>query len=143
MKLTRRSETLLITLLIVLLTISGFAQMPIFKRYYIADLPGLGWLARFYVTHLIHYLAAAALIGYAAYAAMKRWMIKESGTASAVVRIKWTALAVLIVTGALMVIKNLPGTPFSHGVIIGLDLIHLLSCMVLIGSMIAGAFVRQ
>ena len=25
--------------------LSGFAQMHIFKRYYIADLPGFGWLA--------------------------------------------------------------------------------------------------
>ena len=28
------------------LTLSGFGQMPIFKRYYIADIPGFGWLAR-------------------------------------------------------------------------------------------------
>ena len=27
------------------LTLTGFGQMPIFKRYYIADIPGLGWLA--------------------------------------------------------------------------------------------------
>ena len=26
------------------LALSGFGQMPIFKRYYIADIPGLGWL---------------------------------------------------------------------------------------------------
>ena len=26
------------------LTLTGFGQMPIFKRYYIADIPGLGWL---------------------------------------------------------------------------------------------------
>ena len=37
------------------LTLSGFGQMPIFKRYYIADIPGLGWLAKFYITHYIHY----------------------------------------------------------------------------------------
>ena len=27
------------------LTLTGFGNMPIFKRYYIADIPGLGWLA--------------------------------------------------------------------------------------------------
>jgi hypothetical protein len=49
------------------ITLSGFGQMPIFKRYYIADIPGLGWLAQFYITHIIHYLAAALLLGIVAY----------------------------------------------------------------------------
>jgi hypothetical protein len=40
---------------VLFLTLSGFGQMPIFKRYYIADIPGFGWLAQFYVTHYIHY----------------------------------------------------------------------------------------
>ena len=44
------------------LILTGFGQMPIFKRYYIADIPGLGWLAQFYVTFLIHYIAATLLI---------------------------------------------------------------------------------
>ena len=43
-------------LTVLLLTLTGFGQMPIFKRYYIADIPGFGWLAQFYVTHYIHYL---------------------------------------------------------------------------------------
>jgi len=29
---------------VIFLVLSGFGQMPIFKRYYIADIPGLGWL---------------------------------------------------------------------------------------------------
>jgi len=44
----------LITLFFLVLT--GFGQMPVFKRYYIADIPGLGWLAQFFVTHYMHYL---------------------------------------------------------------------------------------
>jgi len=44
------------------MALSGFGQMPIFKRYYIADLTGLGWLAQFYVTHYFHYAGAAALL---------------------------------------------------------------------------------
>ncbi len=47
------------------ITLSGFGQMPIFKRYYIADTPGLGWLAQFYVTHIIHYISATVLIAFA------------------------------------------------------------------------------
>ena len=46
----------ILTLFVMVLT--GFGQMPIFKRYYISDIPGMGWLAKFYVTHYIHYLGA-------------------------------------------------------------------------------------
>lgn len=40
------------------LIFSGFGQMPMYKRYRIADLPGLGWSADYSVTIVIHYLAA-------------------------------------------------------------------------------------
>ena len=30
---------------------TGFGQMPIFKRYHVSDIPGMGWSADFYLTH--------------------------------------------------------------------------------------------
>jgi hypothetical protein len=108
------------------LTLTGFGQMPIFKRYYIADLPGLGWLGQFYKTHYIHYLAAILLFALVVYVvfdflALSRSSIKV--TPSGYVR--GTILAGLILTGILLVIRNLPGTHFSSGFIIFLDLSHL------------------
>jgi len=111
-----------------LLILSGFAQMPVFKRYYIADLPGLGWLARFYVTHAVHYGAAAVFTGYAARifcdvlitGKKQRLPLKQAA--------KGVIFLGLIATGGLMVIKNFTGTPFSHNVIIGLNLLHLVLC---------------
>ena len=50
-----------------LMAFSGFGQMPIFKRYYIADIPGMGWAADFYLTHYIHYLGAIVLLGFFSY----------------------------------------------------------------------------
>jgi hypothetical protein len=49
------------------LALTGFGQMPIFKRYYIADIPGMGWLAEFFVTHYIHYLGAIVFLAFAGY----------------------------------------------------------------------------
>ena len=116
-----------------LIILSGFGQMPIFKRYYIADIPGLGWLAQFYVTHMIHYIAATVLIGFVTYVlidfilnGMGKGRISGSGYARIVI------LAGLIVSGAMMVIKNLPGVYFNHSVIIALDLFHLGSCVILL-----------
>ena len=47
--------------LLFMMGLTGFGQMPIFKRYYIADIPGLAWTAKFYVTHYLHYLGAILL----------------------------------------------------------------------------------
>jgi len=52
----------LMAALLFLLALSGFAQMPIMKRYYLADLPGLAWLADYSATSLLHYLAAAVFL---------------------------------------------------------------------------------
>ncbi len=57
-------------LLLFVMGLTGFGQMPIFKRYYIADIPGLAWLADFYATHYIHYIGAVILFGFFVYAAV-------------------------------------------------------------------------
>ena len=43
------------------LALTGMGQMPIFSRYYIADLPGLWWLGDYRITAALH-LALAALL---------------------------------------------------------------------------------
>lgn len=44
------------------LALTGMGQMPIFSRYYIADIPGLGWLGNFRVTAGLHLALAAVLL---------------------------------------------------------------------------------
>ena len=61
-----KDRTFLKTIYLLALTImaiTGFGQMPIFKRYYMADIPGFGWTADYYFTHYIHYMVAIFLIG--------------------------------------------------------------------------------
>ena len=48
--------------LVAVLALTGFAQMPIMKRYHIADLPSLGWLADYSATSAVHYAAAALFL---------------------------------------------------------------------------------
>jgi hypothetical protein len=108
------------------ITLTGFAQMPIFKRYYIADIPGLGWLDEFYLTHYLHYLVAAVLLalvldGVAGYLTMLRGncRITVSGC------IRAALLFGLIVIGALMGVKNFSGYWFSQQAIIAMDILHI------------------
>ncbi len=108
------------------LIVSGFGQMPIFKRYYIADIPGLGWLAKFFVTHYLHYLFGIILLTLAAYlitnfflTLRKKFKITSSGY------IRVSILGGLIVSGIIMVIRNFAGYHYSPTFIVVMDLIHL------------------
>lgn len=120
-------------MIVLFLALTGFGQMPIFKRYYIADIPGLGWLARFYVTHYMHYLFAILLIVLTSYVIAEYLFINRK-------RIKITisgyirgALVIgLVITGVLLVIRNLAGSGFPPGFIVFLDLAHLGLVMVLL-----------
>lgn len=140
-----KSRRIVYGLTLFFIALSGFAQMPIFKRYYIADIPGLGWLAQFYATHAIHYVLAALLIGFCVYVALdyflgrknsgtKKNQITDSTKITASAQVKIAALCTLIITGIFMVVKNLSGIYFPHGTVIGLDLLHLVSAMVLLGA---------
>jgi len=133
MKTTGKIRKYIYGITLFFITLSGFGQMPIFKRYYIADIPGLGCLAQFYVTHIIHYVAAIVLIAFVIYILFDfifRGARLNSVTGPGYFKI--AILAGLIVTGSLMVVKNLPNIYFGHTAVIVLDLTHLGFCMILL-----------
>jgi hypothetical protein len=113
-------------LLLIFMGFTGFGQMPIFKRYYLADIPGLGWTADFYLTHMLHYLGAILLLGIIAYVIMDYFLsVKRdySLTFSAYIRI--VLLTGIVVTGIFRVLKNLPDIVFSPDFTMFIDISHL------------------
>jgi len=99
--------------LIFLMGLTGFGQMPIFKRYYIADIPGLAWTAKYYITHYMHYIGATLLLalivyGIVVYIGLLRKSLKL--TWAAYIRI--TLLVAIVITGIFRVLKNLPDVVF-------------------------------
>ncbi len=133
MKPTGRTRSSVYGAVFFLITLSGFGQMPIFSRYYIASIPGLGWLGEFYVTHILHYAAAIVLIALAGYV-----LFDFIVTGAGFKRITGTGffkigiIAGLIVSGCFMVVKNLSGIYLGHVTVIVLDLTHLGLCMALL-----------
>jgi len=108
------------------LTLTGFGQMPIFKRYYIADIPGFGWLAQFYATHYIHYVGAVLILALVSYMIIDYLVLQKKSirlTASGFVR--GAILAGILVSGIFLVFRNLAGSRFAPEFIIFLDLAHL------------------
>jgi hypothetical protein len=108
------------------LALTGMAQMPVFKRYYIADLPGLGWLADYYLTNKLHYALAAALLavmGFAAARWLRDWRFHRRLTPLGLVRV--ALLAGLALSGGLRVLKNRPELAFDPLTVMLVDWTHL------------------
>ena len=119
-------------ILLFVLGLTGFGQMPIFKRYYIADIPGLGWLADFYATHYIHYIGAILLFGFFAYAGVIYFgLIRKRFHLTSAAYIRIAILALIAITGIFRVLKNLPDMVFSPLFTMVIDISHLAFMMVL------------
>ncbi|MBI4799236.1 MAG: hypothetical protein HY794_11000, partial [Desulfarculus sp.] len=125
-----------------LLIFSGMAQLPMMKRYYLADLPGLAWTAEFFVTSNLHYLAAALLLallawrlGLLARQAGGGWSWGPRGAWG------WSLLALLMVTGAGKALRN-AGVYLPPDLFMVLGLIQLGAAMAFmftgLGSLIKG-----
>ena len=128
------------------LAVSGFGQMPIFKRYYIADVPGLAWTADFHATHVMHYVAATVLLLVAfcalgrylgaRFASRASWRLTPLGLARVL------ALAGLAATGAVRVVKNLPGHHFGRELTMFVDWTHLALALAFLGLILAARLMR-
>ena len=86
------------------LALTGMGQMPIFARYYIADIPGLGWLGNFRATAELH-LALGSVFLFALGFAAVAWIV--SGTRQNVVaRLRAGLLLAVALTGLVRVLQN-------------------------------------
>ena len=118
-------------LAMILTAFTGFGQMPIFKRYYISDIPGMAWSADFYATHFLHYVGAMVLLGLFAYFILDYILSgrkKLQLTPSAYFRI--ILMAGIVATGILRVFKNMPDVLFSPAFTAFIDISHLGFAMV-------------
>lgn len=123
---TSRTRAFLTIPTLFILALTGFGQMPIYNRYYLSDIPGLGWLADFYVTRNIHYIGAAVLLSILGYSLSdyyfsrrRRFRLTRSGLLRAAL------LAGIVISGILIVVKNFPAVFFPDTFVIGLDLFHI------------------
>lgn len=114
----------LVTLIIMIFT--GFGQMPVFKRYYLADIPGFGWTADYYLTHYIHYLGAIFLIGLFSFLILDFFLIgRKEYRLSLASYFRLFFLAAIVLTGIFRVLKNLPHILFLPGFTLFIDTAHL------------------
>ncbi len=131
-------------LIFLLMGLTGFAQMPIFKRYYIADIPGLAWLDQYYVTHTIHYLGAIALMALIAYGLVIYWaLLRRQYRLTALGWIRVVLLAGIVGTGIFRVLKNLPDVVFPPGFTMFIDIAHLAFMMLYLIMALVSIITKQ
>jgi hypothetical protein len=109
-----------------LLAISGTMQMPIASRYRIVAVPGLAWLGDFWLTHKLHYAGAIALLALTSYLTT-RWILewRSDYRLTRFGQIRAVLVGLLVMTGALRVLKNLPDISFAPQPTMLVDWAHL------------------
>jgi hypothetical protein len=111
------------------LLFSGIGQMPIFKRYYLADLPGLAWTADFMITLVIHYIAAAVFLALVSYYLVTRLMTRSLSPIGRKGGIRGVLFGLLILSGVVLVFRNLPAPILPPGLIVGATFTHVAAAM--------------
>jgi len=110
----KRIITVVYIFLLFGMALTGLSQMPISKRYYIADIPSLGWTADFYRTHYLHYIGAIVLFTLVSYCVASYLLVGRHAF-----RLTWAGyvrgilLAAIMVSGIFRVLKNLSNVVFS------------------------------
>ena len=115
-----------------LLALTGVMQMPVAARYRIAAVPGLAWLGDFWLTHRLHYAGAVGLLflgGYVATRWLLEWRREHRLAFLGVVRA--AVLLLLVATGAVRVLKNLPSVSFPPLPTMLVDWAHLALALLL------------
>ncbi len=139
-----------------LLIFSGFGELPMYKRYMVTQIPGLGWAGDFFINLKIHYLAGIVFVSIMVFHALyhgrlgHQGLIPRKGDVKASCktilcmlgfgeedkmekylpeqRLAYAYLGgvglLLVLTGMVKVVKNLPGVYLSPTLITSMTLIH-------------------
>jgi formate dehydrogenase gamma subunit len=139
-----------------LLIFSGFGELPMYKRYMVTEIPGMGWAGDFFIHLKIHYLAGIVFVSIMVFHALYHGWLRHQGLiprkgdvrASLITvlsmfgfgeepksgkylpeqRLAYAYLGgvglILVLTGLVKVIKNLPGVTFSPSLMTWMTLIH-------------------
>lgn len=133
----------LFILCVAALTFTGFMQMPLARRYYLTDLPGMAWTGDFYFVHRLHYILAALfllLLGVIAANWFLQWRDKLALTRLGLARA--AVVGALVASGLLRVYRNLPGVTLHPDAVMAIEWVHLVSVMVL-GVLAVAALIRK
>lgn len=123
---------------------TGIGNMPMWGRFYVADIPGLGWSGNFWVNIYVHYLCGAVLLAISTYFVI---VYRQRGTngrrLSPTGMMRAGILGVVLVSGVLSAIRNLPVVNLPLAGLMTLVFVHLGSAMAYIGFGLACRMMKK
>lgn len=124
---------------------TGFGNMPLWGRYYVADIPGLGWSGDFFINVKVHILAGSLLLAIGAYAITASMMVRRfgAGRLTRSGKLRGVLLAVALSTGILMAVKNLPGIHFPMAALMIFNFTHMAAAMLFMIAALVSLVFRQ
>jgi hypothetical protein len=122
---------------------TGFGNMPLYGRYYIADIPGLQWSGDFIANLKVHFVAGAALLAIAAYRLVGIIMTRKAADGVTFMeKLVGGALAFVVATGVVVTVKNFPGVTPGLKTMLGINFLHLGAAMAFAVVGVLGLVVR-
>jgi len=124
---------------------TGFGNMPLWKRYYVADIPGLGWSGDFFINVNVHILAGSLIAAIGVYALICLLAIRRnrSDRLTLAGKTKGVLLTLALATGIAMVVKNLPGVSFSMQALMIFNFTHMTAAALFLLVSLAALIFRQ
>jgi len=109
-----------------MLAFTGLLQMPLAKRYYLTELPGMAWTGDFFLVHKLHYMLAALLLFITALVVI-HWVIDwhDSLRLTTLGRVRAGVLAGVVISGGLRVYRNMPDITLDPMVIVTIEWVHM------------------
>lgn len=131
-------------LLVIVILFTGFGNMPLWKRYYIANIHGLKWAGHFYRNVQVHYVVGALLLALSSYFLVAYIFLRQqgvrltkTGTARAIL------LGMALLTGIIMAVKNLSGVNFPLALLVTFNLSHMVSALFFMLVSMGAFFARK
>ncbi len=123
---------------------TGFGNMPLWRRYYIADIPGFYWTRNFIINVNVHYVAGSILLFISLYFLTTYLLMKKNGLALTGCGKTCAALmGMALLTGLIMALKCFPGINYPMKLLIFFNLAHLGSTCLFMFSALSCAATRK
>ncbi len=119
------------TTLIALFT--GFGNMPLYGRYYIADIPGFQWSGNFIVNMKVHLVTGAILLALAVYYLAGTIILRKNQTPrTALDRLVGIALTLVLFSGLIAGVKNFAAWTPGLTLMMTINFFHLGTAMLFV-----------
>lgn len=126
-----------------MLAATGMMQMPLAKRYYVTEIPGMAWTGDFFLVHKLHYVFAAILL-FVVGIVVVNWLLqwRDQLALTPLGKARVVVVTGLIVSGGFRVYRNLPDITLDPALVMLIEWVHFGLFMVM-GGMALAALVRK